>query len=128
MISAIIATMAGVAMFYSFYVLKEIKTLDMQVKADNYVGFRLDTDKLYFGTTMPGNDAERGITIFHHYSYPVKVKIYTAGYISKWVTIDNSSFTLLPNETKRVMFRVHVPKDTINGNYTGTVKLVFTRW
>lgn len=128
MISAIIATMAGVAMFYSFYVLKEIKTLDMQVKADNYVGFRLDTDKLYFGTTIPGNDAVRGISVFHNYNYLIKVKIYTAGYISKWVTIDNSSFTLLPNETRKVMFTVHVPEDTPHGNYTGTVKLVFTRW
>ena len=128
LILAILATAAAIAIFYSFYVIKEVKTIDMHVKVEDYVGFNLDTDKLYFGTVMPGGSAKRSISIFHNYTYPVKVKIFIQGYISNWVKADKTEFTVQPNEKLDVPFNVYVPKETPYGNYTGKIKLVFTRW
>lgn len=128
LVLVVIATAAAVAIFYSFFVIKEIKTIEMHVKVDDYVGFNLDTDKLYFGTVMPGGSAKRSIKISNHYGYEIKVKIYTGGIISNWVYLNNTKFILQPNETIDVPFTVNVPKDTPYGNYTGKIKIVFTRW
>ena len=92
------------------------------------VGFNLNTDKLYFGTVMPGGSGKRAINIFHNYTYPIKVKIFITGYISNWVKADKTEFTVQPNETINVPFTVNVPKGTPYGNYTGKAKLVFARW
>ena len=124
----ILAVAAVVAIFYSFFVIKDIKTIDMHVKVDDYVGFNLNTEKLYFGTVMPGAAGLRGVNIFSNYTYPVKVKIFVQGYISNWVKPDKTEFTVQPNETVNVQFTVYVPKGTHYGNYTGKAKMVFTRW
>jgi len=127
-IFAVLLTVAAVASFYSFYVIKEIRILEMTVKVADYVGINIDTDKVYFGAVMPGGASIRSVKIWQNYTTPLRVKIFTQGYITNWVENSNSSFILQPNQTATIPFTVHVPKGTAFGNYTGKIKIVMTRW
>ncbi|MBN1156298.1 hypothetical protein JXA85_01660 [Candidatus Woesearchaeota archaeon] len=116
---------AGLTSFiYVHRVVQDALTVDAHVEIGDYVGFNLDTDKLYFGTVFPGGSAERAIQISHHLKEPSLVTIRIDGPIATWIEPEYYSFFLY-NQTKDIMFRIYPPRDAAFGNHTSTIRFFF---
>lgn len=46
--------------------------------------------------------------------------------IGKWIKIDTTKITLAPNEKKTIKFTITIPKDAIDGEYSGAVTAAMT--
>jgi hypothetical protein len=124
---AVLLISASLTLFiYSHFIIKDVLFVEAHVEVGDYVGFNLDTDKLYFGTVFPGGKAERGIIIQHYKTGPSIVTIRVEGDASRWITPKYPAFVLF-NETKEVVFTVHPPSDAAYGNYTATIKFFFKK-
>ena len=114
-------------LFYTQYVIYDIKEIPMDVRVSDHPGFNLNSDKLHFGrTTSPGN-AERGITVTNQYTEPLMVTIQTYGDIGGWVYIKDYTHLFEPNESRAVMLGVNVPPGRSYGDYNGTITVLFSR-
>ncbi len=101
------------------------KTIDAEVKVSDHVGFKLDTDKLYFGTITPGGSADRKVNIsVPRDSYVV---ITMGGELKDWLRPKYNGFSLEADTQKAIKFTVHDPEKAEEGNYTGTVTFTFYR-
>jgi len=115
------------ALFYTSYMLYEVKELPMAVKVSDHVGFNITTDVLQFGgVTSPGG-SDRTITVTNSFDQKLKVHISSYGYINGWVTAKNSSFVLEPGSQQKVMLSIDIPPGVELGDYTGTLRITFTR-
>ncbi len=124
-IAAVIA--AGATFFiYSMYAVVDVKTVEAHVIVDNYVGINVGTDKLYFGTVMPGGEAERGIIITNNYNEGLNVRVQVLGGLKGWLVPEEKSF-YMENRTRKLGFTLMVPEDAEIGNYTGEVRVYFLR-
>lgn len=112
--------------FYSFYNIKEIKTIDMDLKVGDYVGINTDTDALHFGTINPGGFGTRSVLLSNNYDTTLKVKIKVYGDLAEFVSVQNN-FVLLKNETKKIPFIVSIPQEAVYGNYTGKAVFILKR-
>lgn len=121
-------SMSVTLLSYSFYKIKHIELIPMDVKIDKIVGINLDADALHFGRLMKGGCGTRGITLKHEYSYPLKVMINVIGELESWTSIKENGFILNKNEEEEVEFKVCSPVDAIEGKtYTGTARIVLKR-
>ena len=115
------------ALFYSCYVLYDVKELPMAVKVNDHIRFNITTDVLQFGgVTSPGG-SDRSIIVANHLDQKLMVHIFGYGYIAKWVTAKNSTFVLEPGSQQNVMMSIDVPEGVDDGDYTGTLRIMFTR-
>lgn len=96
------------------------------INVDNYIGINTGTDFLNFGTTMPGNDVSRHITIINPFDLKVKVKLSVAGELKDWVILENS-FALNSKNSKKIPVSISVPENAEFGNYTGTLRVVMEK-
>ena len=128
LVSVILAVITStIAVFLTFFYVKDIKTLNMDLKVGPAIGFNLDTDAIHFGTVGPGRSSEREVIINHAYNFPMNVVITTTGNISDFVYLSENDFVLDKGESKTLMFKAFIPPNTPLGNYSGTAKVVFTR-
>jgi len=125
----LVVIVAGlVSISYNYFFVLEVNEIDFQVNVENRLGFNVDTDKLYFGTTYPGGVGKREVFI-ENYDYPkVRVNIKVYGDINEWVSVDANHFVLEQGESKSVIFYVNVPKDAEYQNYEGKIKIIFTKF
>ena len=86
------------------------------VVVDDYVGIKLDDDKLYFGTVPEGNGAKRGLVISSDEDSFVIIK--AVGESASWISPSDNFFLLDAGERKNVMFTLQVPDATPDGNYS----------
>jgi hypothetical protein len=124
--AATIMSMGITFYFYTHYIIQEILTVEAHVEVNDYVGFNLDTDKLYFGTVFPGGASERAIYVSYYKKEPAYVTVSVTGPIADWIEPKPDRF-LIYNETREVMFRITPPKDAVLGNHTSTIRFFFKR-
>ena len=120
-------SVALTTVFYSFYIVKEVKVVPMDVKVSDHSGFNLDTDAMHFGLVMSPGAVERSMIISHGSDEPLRVEIKTEGVMSEWVYPEEDSFVLWPNQSKEVMFDINVPENIEYGHYNGTIKIFFKK-
>lgn len=113
-------------LFYSFYSIKEIKTIPMDLKVEDYVGINTDSDALHFGAISPGGVGTRAVVISNNYKEPLRVKVELYGDFISWVSVERD-FVLEKGEAKKVAFTVSVPSDAVYGNYTGKAVFVLKK-
>lgn len=118
---------SGAILFYTQYVIYEIKDMPMDVMVSDHPGFNLDTDIFHFGRATTPGGSERGITITNSYTKPLRVTIQTYGDIGKWVYVKEYDSLFKPGEIKDIMLGINVPSDIPYGDYNGTIRILFTR-
>ena len=128
LILCIVAILCSVVtiMVYSFYVIEEIKTIDMYLKVDDYVGINVDTDALHFGTVSPGGSGTRSVFLSNNYGKSLKVEIKVYGDLAEFVSVEKS-LVLSKNETKKISFTASIPKNALYGNYTGRAVFILKK-
>jgi len=112
----------------SFILIKEVKTLDMQLKVDNNIGFNIDTDKIYFGTIPPGNTGARRVNIENMEYKKVISRIKLTGELKDWVTVSHNNFRLEKGESQEVTVDISIPEDAEKKDYEGRFIILFTRF
>lgn len=126
-IIAIISITATI-LFYSFYIIADVKELDMSLIVGKHTGLDVGTEKLTFGMIMPaGNSCTRYVFLSNKKNYPLKVYINFYGDLADWVSVSDNYFVLQPDEEKKLSFTANAQKDATYGNYTGTARFVFKR-
>ena len=126
-IIAIISITATI-LFYSFYIIADVREFNMSLIVGNHTGFDVDTEKISFGMITPtGSSCTRFIDLSNKKDYPLKVYINFYGYLAEWVTVSDNYFILKPGDEKKLSFSATAPKAAAYGNYTGTARFVFKR-
>ena len=115
------------ALFYSTYIIKDVRVIPMNFRVSKGVGLNVDNDALHFGGAPPEGTSQRFMDISHRYKFPVKVQIIGYGDLAEWLSISPNDFILMKNETKQVSFVISVPKNATFGYYNGSVKVFFRR-
>ena len=104
----------------------EVVEVRMQLNVADYTGFNLDTDALYFGAISPGGSGTRDLNMVNDRSGPRKVSVFLEGELAGWVQPSEGSFVIDGGGSKAVTFKVSVPPSAVTGEYSGTIRLVFT--
>ncbi|MFH1849778.1 MAG: hypothetical protein ABH879_06345 [archaeon] len=120
-------TIAAVNMVYGCFIILDIKTVSMDIKVMDKVGFNVDPDALHFGITMPGGKAVRYIDTAFNGDSPVRVSVQFSGELAPWTRAAPDRFILLPDETGRINFTVSVPRAAAYGKYNGTATIIYRR-
>jgi hypothetical protein len=125
-----IVTSGLTALFYSFYIVKDVKkmTMDLIVDDSGILGINSDTDGLHFGTVPRKGSSTRKMIINHKEDYPVLVTIHSFGNFLEWYNISDNNFVVEPNTDKEVKFTVKIPENATAGIYNGTVVIVTRRY
>lgn len=126
----IIIILAGIGLtnlFYSFYIVKEVRIVDMDFSVGEKVGINIDTDALHFGTNFPKGSSMRNMIISHEHDCPLKVSIKLYGDFASWMSVSDNDFILDPGESRKISFSVSVPEDAPFGDYSGFAKIIFKR-
>ncbi len=89
----------------------------LQLRADAHIkqgtiGFNLETDRLHFGTVMPGARAERAVTITNNHPYPVRVVITAEP--NDWLSASSNPLIIPAGESRSVLFTLTVPESVAN--------------
>jgi len=124
---AAIMSISSTIFFYSHYIIKDIKEIDMILIIGNRTGFDVDTEKLTFGMIMPTSSSTREVLISNKKDCPLKAYINFYGSFAEWVSVSENYFVLKPGEEKKLSFSATAPRNAAYGNYTGTARLVFKR-
>lgn len=114
-------------LFYSFYVVEDLKVIPMDIVVSDHYGFNLDTDAMHFGMTTSPGSTSRALNISQKGEHPLMVDIKTDGDIGDWVYPDDNGFVLEPGIIKEVMLTINVPENIDYGQYNGTIKVFFKR-
>lgn len=113
--------------FYAFWYVKEVKVIEMSAEVNDHIGFDTNSSSLTFGMVMPGTESVRTIMLSHDRNYPLRVSVRRYGEMAEWVFVSDNNFEIKPEQTVALNIRTRPPLGTIYGNYTGTLKIVFTR-
>jgi hypothetical protein len=89
------------------------------------VGLNGDTDSLKFGKVSVGGGGTRFLNI--NATETLKVKIYFSGDIAKFLSIEKNEYIIEKGPIEKVPINIDIPKDTQQGNYTGTVHVLLTK-
>lgn len=127
LIAAALISVSSTIYYYSNYIVYETRTIPMDVKVSDHMGFNLDTDMLHFGISTSPGSASRKITVLNTYKADIRVAIKKSGTMAEWVTPGKHSFSLEPDEKQEIEFMLDVPPGVPAGNYTGEVILYFKR-
>lgn len=111
----------------SLVVIQEVKTLDIQLKVADHMGFNVDADKLYFGTVPQGNTGSRDILIENKEYKKSVVRLKIRGELKGWVTASENNFILKKEESKLIKMKVTVPEDAELKDYESKLLITFTR-
>lgn len=119
--------LTGGMLFYSFYVVKDVRIIEMKAKVGDVYGLDVNSTAISFGIIPNYGNSERRMTIRNAYNIPLKVSIKTSGDMAGWVYASNSSFILNPAEEKEITFNAAPKMDVAQGSHKGTIKITFTR-
>jgi len=123
-----IISITATNLFYSFYVIEDVREFNMSLIVGDHAGFDVDTEKITFGMVKPaGNSCTRFVFISNKKDHPLKVYISLHGNFADWVSVSEDYFVLQPGEEKKLSFSASAPGDAAYGNYTGKARFVFKR-
>jgi len=124
---AIISVMIFGYLLFNYISIFKTVELEMHLQVNNYTGFNIDTDKIYFGTIPPNGSGKRNISIENSENFPLKALILTGGELAHWVSTTENNFIVKPGQTKEITLVVKVPENAKYGNYTGIVKVILKK-
>ncbi|MBI1968700.1 hypothetical protein HYS49_02215 [Candidatus Woesearchaeota archaeon] len=90
-----------------------------------FLGFNTDTDSLKFGGVSPNAEVVRSMNV--QYPFDAEVRLVADGTLASWLSINPAMFTLAAQEPQQVTFRLLVPPNVYDGNYTGMVRICFRK-
>ncbi|MDP3640505.1 MAG: hypothetical protein Q8R53_04895 [Nanoarchaeota archaeon] len=90
-----------------------------------FLGFNTDTDNLKFGGVSPNAEVVRSMNV--QYPFDAEVRLVADGALAPWLSMSPATFTLAAAEPQQVSFRLLVPPNVYDGNYTGTVRICFQK-
>ncbi len=114
-------------LFYSFYIVEDVKVIPMDMVVSDHYGFNLDTDAMHFGMSTSPGSTKRALNISQNGEHPLMVEIKTYGDIGNWVYPEDNGFVLEPGIIKEVMLNINVPENIGYGQYNGTISVFFKR-
>lgn len=120
-------TIGIVSIVYSTMTTIGVRDIEMDVKVGAKIGINVDSDKLWFGMTNPGGSATRQIFIGNEHDFPIKVLFVPLGQLKDYIGVSDNPALLQPGENKEVSVTVEIPKEMPHGNYTGIMRVVFTK-
>ncbi len=126
-IATIIIAILLSAIFYSYYIIAEVKELYTRVKVENIIGFDVNRSALIFGIVPRGAKGQRSVSLHNRKDEPLMVHIEVNGNISDWIYASENDFTMEANEKKEINFSVIPSKDAEFGTYDGRVRFIFKR-
>ena len=91
----------------SLVVVQDVKSLDMDLQINNFVGFNVDADKISFGVMPPGNIAEKKVVIENYDYEKSMIRIKVIGELEDWISVSENNF-LIP----RVSFSICLARMT----------------
>lgn len=127
---AAILIIVSIWIFYFAYNIDEVKIINASASYaanERLIGFNLAKEELTFGAMGPNTLADRAIFINSGRNYTTKVTIRTSGNLSKYLTFSFDSFTLSPNETKKISAYVTFPDAATSGEYRARVIIQFSK-
>ena len=111
--------------FFIDYMLYDVKDLQTSVGVGGYLGFNIDTDKLYFGTLIQDGSATRDFYVENYVCDKCLVEIKPYGPISKIISLSNYRFLMKKGEKKTITATVKIPSNAQERFYNGTLKIYF---
>ena len=121
-----IVIIAGI-FFYNSYVIKEVKTLYMQVEISDRVAFKVNPDAIWFGKILPGGSSKRDLTLTNNYNYPLVVSIKITGDIAPYASVSANNFIMQAHESRPLTYYAKSHAGQALGNLTGYTKISFKR-
>ncbi|MGV8151340.1 MAG: hypothetical protein ACP5NV_06455 [Candidatus Woesearchaeota archaeon] len=113
-------------LFFNNYKLLQYDEIDISVNVRNgSSSFNTSTDALNFARIYPGGSATKLIGIFAHKDSIVRMKI--SGNISEFIMLSDNDFLIKKNETRQIQVMLDIPESTIEGPYSGKLKIYFYR-
>lgn len=121
-------TMGLVLLLYNTFTTIGIQDIEMnlQVKKGT-IGIAVDAEKLTFGSIMPGGSATKKMRIGNDHDFPIAVSFTPLGEIKKYISVSENPALLDIGETKEIFVVAEVPSDMPYGNYTGIMRVIFTK-
>lgn len=120
-------TIGIVSVLYNLLTVVNIKDIEMDIKVGNKIGIIVDNDKLWFGMTNPSGTSTRKMVVGNDYDYPLAISFTPLGEIKQWISVSENPAVLNIGETKEIGITATVPPDTPYGNYTGIMRVIFTK-
>ena len=99
--------------YYALYKVVHTDYIEMSINVDPFykkVGFSADPT-LHFGKVGAGGIVKKEMTVWNNREFPVRIEITAKGDIGTWVHVKNSSFVLMPEESKILQVTMMVPKN-----------------
>lgn len=128
LLSIIIFTVISiVSIAHFFYTTFRIIELDMHATLGDRMGFNIDTDKIWFGIVKGHATSTRRLHLTNDLDQKILIKMTPSGDITPYLTMNMWQVILQPKEEKEVGISVRFPPGTPEGNYTGTLKVVFKK-
>ncbi|MEK6967813.1 MAG: hypothetical protein AABX51_04235 [Nanoarchaeota archaeon] len=125
----VIISIAFTTVLYSFYVVEEIKEINVSASHTNasMLGFNLDPGQISFGSTPTGVLADRAFFVSYDKNYPVRVKIRIVGDISPYISFSKHDFILQPNSTEKINTYLTFTKKALIKRYEGKIIIQFSK-
>ncbi len=113
---------------YSFFYVEGAREYNASIMVGDHIGFNTDNTSVAFGMVMPGSSSSaRFIKLSNKKDYPIKAEFSFSGDIARWIKARERRALLQPGEEKKIRLSADVPASVEYGNYTGKVRITFTR-
>ena len=119
-------TIGMTLLLFSLYAIFQVYDIRMSIDVSNHSGFNTDTERIDFGSAMPGNSNTRTIVISHDYSKPLLIHFKKSGNISAFVAAPED-FYLEPGLVKEIQVSAIIPIDAARSSYEGNLRVYFRR-
>lgn len=103
----------------------QTQTIPAEVRVDSEIGFKLDSDKFYFGRVRPGSSAERFFTFVA--PFDAVLIITSSGDIGDWIVPNERKVIVSKGESHKLRLVLSAPSNASFGNYTGDVHFTLYR-
>ena len=120
-------TIGIVSIVYNTMTTLGIRDIEMDAKVGDRIGIAVDSDRLIFGMMQPGGSGKREIFIGNEHDFSINVQFIPIGQLKEYTNLPENPVLLQSGETKKVSVAVNFPKDMPYGNYTGIMRVVFTK-
>lgn len=106
---------------YSYWKVVFVQNYEVTLSVGDRIGFDLGSERISFGTMLPGTDSSRQIEIANSLNKPIKVIIKQSGDTNSFVSTKENILFIEAKEAAKIDFLAKVPIGTPYGNYTGKI-------
>lgn len=120
-------TIGIVSIIYNTITTIGLRDIEMDAKVGDRIGIAVDSDKLIFGMMLPGGSGKREMFVGNEHDFPINVRFIPLGQLKDYTSISENPVLLQPGENKEIGISVQMPRDMPYGNYTGIMRVIFTK-